>query len=88
MANHKSSKKSIRKTVKRTLVNKSRKTRIRTYIRKVEEAIAAGNKSLAQEALQTVQPELMIGVNKGILKLNTAARKMSRLSKKIKDMAA
>ena len=88
MAHHKSAKKSIRKTATRTLENKSRVSRIRTFIRKVEEAIASGNKVQAAEALHVVQPELYRGVTKGVLKLNTVSRKMSRLNSRIKAMAS
>jgi len=88
MAHHQSAKKSIRQTVVRTAVNRSRKSRIHTFVRKVEEAIASGNKAVAQDALRAAQPELMIGVKKNILKLNTAARKISRLSAQIKTLAS
>ena len=88
MAQHTSAKKSIRQTVTRTAVNRSRKSRIHTFIRKVEEAIAAGSKSTAQAAFLEAQPELMIGVKKNLLKLNAASRKLSRLSAKIKALAS
>ena len=88
MANHASTKKRIRKTVRQTEVNGVRKTRIRTYIRKVEEAIAGGDKVVADAAFKTAQPELMRGVAKGIFHKNTAARKLSRLSARIKALAA
>lgn len=87
MANHKSAKKSIRKTVKETTINGNRISRIRTFVKKVESAISAGDKNLAQEALKQAQPELMRGVSKGVLKFNTASRKMSRLSAKVKALA-
>ncbi len=83
MANIKSAKKRARQTVKRTLVNHTRLSRIRTSVKKVETAIAAGDKAAARAALQTAQPELHRGVTKGVLHRNTAARKLSRLSARI-----
>lgn len=88
MANSPASKKRARQIERRTLVNKARKTRIRTHLRKVEEAIAGGDQAVAQDALKTAQPELMRGVTKGLIHKNTAARKMSRLSNRIKTMTA
>lgn len=88
MANHKSSEKRIRQTVRRTAVNDARENRIRTFVKKVESAIASGNKKAAQEALKAAQPELMRGASKGVLKKATASRKMSRLSARIKKLAA
>lgn len=88
MANHKSAKKRIRQTVKRTAVNGVRVRRIRSRLRDVEAAIASGNKRAAQEALKVAQPELMRGVSRGVLKKGTASRKMSRLSARIKALAA
>lgn len=88
MANHKSSEKRIRQTITRTEVNRARVNRIRTFIKKVEAAIAGGNRSQAQQALKEAQPELMRGVSKGVVKKNTAARKLSRLSANIKKLAA
>lgn len=88
MANTPGSKKRARQLVRRTEINKARKTRIRTYLRKVEEAIAAGDQSVAKEALKTAQPELMRGVTKGLFHKNTVARKMSRLSGRVKAMSA
>jgi len=69
-------------------VNKARKTRIRTYLRKVEEAIAGGDQSVAKDALKAAQPELMRGVTKGLYHKNTVARKISRLSGRVKAMSA
>ncbi|KJV55258.1 ribosomal protein S20 [Orientia chuto str. Dubai] len=86
MANHKSTKKSIRKDQKRTLINKSRKSNVRTFLKKVALAINAGDKKVASEALSAAHSRLAKGVNKGILKLNTISRKVSRLSKKIKQL--
>jgi len=88
MANHASTKKRIRKTVRQTEVNGIRKTRIRTFLRKVEEAIAGGEKGTADAAFKAAQPELMRGVAKGIFHKNTASRKLSRLSARIKALAA
>ncbi|MBE3639150.1 30S ribosomal protein S20 [Mangrovicoccus algicola] len=87
MANTPQSKKRARQNERRTAVNKARKSRIRTFLRKVEEAISSGDKSAAATALQSAQPELMRGVSKGILHKNTAARKMSRLSARVKAIA-
>ena len=87
MANTAQSKKRARQNERRATVNKSRRSRIRTFLRKVEEAISNGDKSAASAALTAVQPELMRGVSKGIFHKNTAARKMSRLSARIKKIA-
>ena len=83
MANYASAKKRIRQIERRTAVNKARRSRIRTFLRKVEEAIAKGDATVAAEALKSAQPEIMRGVTKGVLHKNTAARKMSRLSKRV-----
>ena len=88
MANTKSAKKMVRKIARRTEVNKSRKSRIRTFIRKVEEAIAGGDKAVAVEALRVAQPEIMRGVTKGVTHKNTASRKVSRLAARVKGMTA
>jgi len=88
MANHKSAEKRIRQTTKRTAVNRKRVSVIRTSIKKVEAAIATGNKAAAQQALKEMQPEIMSGVSKGVVKLGTASRKVSRLSSRIKKLAA
>jgi len=87
MAHHKSAQKRIRQTLGRTKTNRDRIKRIRTFIRNVENAIASGDKQVAQEALRQAQPEIMRGVTKGILKLGTASRKVSRLSARIKAIA-
>ncbi len=87
MANTPSSKKRARQNETRRQVNMARRTRIRGYVRKVEEAIASGDKAAAQEALRVAQPELARGVNKGIMHKNNAARKMSRLSAKVSKLA-
>ena len=87
MANHSSAKKALRQTIKKTLINKSRISRIRTYIKKVSQAIAAGSKQEAKDALIIAQSEVMRGVTKRVLKLNTASRKISRLAQKLKNMS-
>jgi small subunit ribosomal protein S20 len=83
MANTPQSKKRARQNEKRYAMNKARRSRIRTYIRKVEEAIASGDKDAAASALRVAQPELMRGVSKGVFHKNTAARKMSRLASRV-----
>lgn len=88
MANTTSAKKAVRKIAARTEVNKARRSRIRTFIRKVEEAIAGGNKEAANAALKDAQPEIMRAVTKGVMKKNTAARKVSRLSARVKSVGA
>ena len=87
MANSPQAKKRARHNEARFQINKARRSRIRTFLRKVEEAIASGNKDVATDALRTAQPELMRGVTKGILHKNTAARKMSRLTSRVKAIA-
>lgn len=88
MANTPQSKKRARQVERRTEVNKARRSRIRTYLRRVEEAIASGDAEKAQEALRLAQPELARGVTKGVLHKNTVARKMSRLSSRVKSLNA
>lgn len=88
MANTKSAKKAVRKAARRTLINKSRRSRMRTFVRKVEEAIASGNHEAAVMALRDAQPEIMRSAQKGILHKNTASRKISRLSHRIKALAS
>ena len=88
MANTPSAKKAARKIARRTAVNKSRRSRVRTFLRKVEEAIASGDQTAAAEALKNAQPELARGVTKGVLHKNTVARKMSRLASRVKAVAA
>ncbi len=87
MANTAQSKKRARQNEARFAVNKARRSRIRTTLRKVEEAIASGDKDAATAALRAAQPELMRGVTKGVFHKNTAARKMSRLSSRVKSLA-
>ena len=88
MANTEQSKKRARQSEARYAVNKSRRSRIRTYLRKVEEAIASGDAAVAREALKSAQPELMRGVTKGVVHKNTGSRKVSRLAAQLKKMAA
>ena len=87
MPNTSSAKKRQRQTIKRTAINTARTSRVRTFVRKVEEAIVAGDQAAAAEALRAAEPEIMRGANKGVLHKNTASRKVSRLSKRIKGMA-
>ncbi|AUJ65355.1 30S ribosomal protein S20 [Aestuarium zhoushanense] len=87
MANTPQSKKRARQNVVRADINKMRRSRIRTFLRKVEEAIASGDKDAAAAALKAAQPELMRGVTKGIFHKNTASRKMSRLASRVKAIA-
>ena len=87
MANTRSAKKMVRKIAARTEVNKARRSRVRTFVRKVEEAIASGDKAAAAEALRAAQPELMRAAGKGVFHKNTTSRKVSRLSARIKAMA-
>lgn len=88
MANTTSAKKMTRKIAKRTAVNRSRRSRMRTFIRKVEEAIASGDRTAATQALRAAEPELMRAAQKGIVHKNMASRKVSRLSARISSLAA
>lgn len=88
MANTASARKRIRQTEKRTERNRSRRSRVRGFIRKVELAIAGGDKSVAQEALRAAQPEMQRAADKGVFHDNTVARKLSRLSARIKALGA
>jgi small subunit ribosomal protein S20 len=88
MANTDSARKRIRQIEKRTARNRARKSRVRTFLRKVEQAIATGDKGAAQEAFRAAQPELHRAATKGVLHDNTVARKLSRLSARIKVLAA
>jgi small subunit ribosomal protein S20 len=83
MPNIASSKKRVRTTAKRTKINQARKTRVRGFVRKVEEAITKGDKAAAQAAFHAAEPEIMRGVSKGILHKNTGSRKVSRLAKRV-----
>lgn len=87
MANHKSAEKRIRRNQRRATINHARISRIRTFVKKVELAIVSGDQDAAKNALQAAQPEIHRGVSKGVLHRNTAARKLSRLSGRIKSMA-
>ncbi len=88
MANTSSAKKAVRKIERRTEVNKTRRSRMRTYIRKVEDAIAAGDQGAAAQVLKAAQPEIMKSAQKGIIHKNTASRKVSRLSARVRAMAS
>jgi len=88
MATHKSAIKRIRQTKRRTEINRSRLSRLRTFVRKVEEAIASGNKQEAKAALRAAEPELMRGAARGLIHRNAVARRVSRLSARIKAMAS
>ena len=86
MANSPQAKKRARQNARRFEINKARRSRIRTYLRKVEEAIESGDKDAAGAALKAAQPELMRGVTKGVFHKNTASRKMSRLAARVKAL--
>jgi small subunit ribosomal protein S20 len=86
VAHHRSAKKRIRQTEKRTAVNRSRMSRIKTFVRKVEDALAKGDVGLAQAAFRDAEPEIRRGITKGVLHLNTASRKISRLSRRVKAL--
>ncbi len=88
MANTPSAKKAARKIARQTAVNKSRRSRMRTFLRKVEEAIASGNQEAAAEALKLAQPELQSAATHGIVHRNLASRKVSRLARRVKAMTA
>lgn len=88
MANTKSAKKAARQTERKTEVNKSRRSRTRTAIKKVEEAIASGNAEAAVTALRGAEPEMMRAARAGVIHKNTASRKVSRLTKAIKGLQA
>ncbi len=88
MANIASAQKRIRQTLKITARNKARKSRVHGVIRKVEEAVAAGNKEQALAALRAAQPEMQRAAGKGVLKANTVSRKISRLSAQVKAVSA
>jgi len=86
MAHHKSAKKRIRQTARRTAVNRARMSRVRSHIKNVEIAIASGDKKAAQAAFKEAQPEIQRGAVKGVIHRNLAARKLSRLSSRIKKL--
>ena len=87
MANTKSAQKALRSSTAKRLVNNARKNRIRTFVRKVSDQIKLGDKKKAQEAFKALEAEIMRGVTKRVIKLNTAARKLSRLSAQIRKIA-
>jgi small subunit ribosomal protein S20 len=88
MANTSSAKKAVRKIARRTSVNRARRSKLRTFLRKVEEAIASGDATAAAEALQSVAPIVMRAAQRGVIHKNTASRKVSRLSSRVKALAA
>jgi small subunit ribosomal protein S20 len=88
MANTSSAKKATRKIARRTATNKNRRSRVRTFVRKVEEALTAGDKTAAEAAFLAAQPELMRAANKGVMHKNTASRKVSRLAQRLKTLSA
>jgi small subunit ribosomal protein S20 len=88
MANTAQSKKRARQMVRRTEINKTRRSRMRTFIRKVEEALASGDAAVAAAALKVAQPEIMRAAGKGILHANTASRKVSRLALRVNALTA
>lgn len=88
MANSPSSKKRALQAERRAEINKARRSRMRTFLRKVEEAIASGDKAVAAEALRVAQPEVMTNVSKGVMHKNTASRKISRLAHRVKALSA
>ena len=88
MANTPSAKKAARKIARRTAVNKTRKSRVRTYVKKVEEALEAGDGDAAKAALRIAEPELMRAAQKGVFHANTASRKVSRLAARVKALSA
>ncbi len=87
MANTSSAKKAVRKIAAKTAVNKARRSRMRTFVRKVEEAIASGDQKVAQQALKDAQPLIQSAATHGIIHRNNASRKVSRLSSRIKALA-
>ena len=86
MANHKSAKTRIRRNNKRSIINGARRSRVRTFVKKVLAAVLENNKEEAAKAFKVAEAELMRAVNKGVLKKNTASRTVSRLSKKVKEL--
>ncbi|MCA3313241.1 MAG: 30S ribosomal protein S20 [Roseomonas sp.] len=88
MANNASARKRIRQTEKRTARNRARKSRVRSFLRKVEEAVKSGDKAAAQEAFRAAQPEMQRAATKGVFHANTVARRLSRLSARVKSAGA
>jgi small subunit ribosomal protein S20 len=87
MANTRSAKKATRKIARRTEINTARISRVRTFVRKVDEAVAAGDKTAAAAAFKAAEPELMRAASKGVLHRLTASRKVARLAKRVKTLA-
>lgn len=88
MANTSSAKKATRKIARRTDINKARRSRVRTFVRKVEEALASGDQAAAKAAFTAAQPELMRAATRGVMHKNTASRKVSRLAQRLKSLGA
>ncbi|TGY89153.1 30S ribosomal protein S20 [Marinicauda algicola] len=88
MANTASAKKMVRKIARRTAINKARRTRMRTFVKRVETAIAAGDQAKATEALRQAESEVMSAVSQGVIHKNTGSRKVSRLAHRVKTMTA
>ena len=88
MANTTSAKKATRKIAARTMINRDRRGRLRTFVRKVEEALASGNKAVAEAALKAAEPEIMRAASKGVVHKNAASRKVSRLTQRVKALGA
>jgi len=88
MANTSSAKKAVRKIAARTLVNKSRRSRVRSFIRKFDDAVAAGDRQAADIAFKAAEPEIMRAAGKGVIHKNTAARKVSRLARRLNSLGA
>ncbi len=88
MANSPAARKRVRKIARKTAVNKMRRSRIRTFLRKVESAIESGDQAAANAALRDAQPEIMRGASKGVMHANAASRKVARLNRRIKSMSA
>lgn len=87
MANTSSAKKNVRKMARKTEVNRARRSQVRTFLRRVEDAITAGDKTAANEALKKAEPAMMRAVSRGVFHKNTAARKISRLNKRVKAIS-
>ena len=88
MANTTSAKKAVRKIARRTAVNRARRSKMRTFVRKVEEAIASGDANAARDALATAEPIMMRAAQKGVVHKNTASRSVSRLTRRVKALAS
>ena len=87
MPSHKSAEKRVRRTARRTAINKSRRSEIRSAMRKVEEALASGDKGAAADAFKAAEPVIMRGVSKGVIHKNTGSRKISRLAARLKALS-